>query len=189
MKKYRFRALILTVSLALTVAIHPRTMADEGTNGERLSNSDNSSQAMSSLDDQVQQIKSDVLAISAELSILEEQLLYPSNTQFALFLAMSAEQPYRLDALHLRLDGNDTTHQIYSFKELEALQLGGVQRLYTGNIARGEHTLQIELLGKGANGKVFNHVHDFSFSKGIEPSMLGVTLAGSNGSSVSLTDW
>jgi hypothetical protein len=35
------------------------------------------------LDEQVQEIKSDVLSIAAELNQLEEKLLYPSNTQVA----------------------------------------------------------------------------------------------------------
>ena len=35
---------------------------------------------MKGLDEQVQEIKSDVLSIAAELDGLEERLLYPSNT-------------------------------------------------------------------------------------------------------------
>src|SRR5688572_24872454 len=35
---------------------------------------------MRSLDEQVQEIKTDVLGIAAELNRLEEKLLYPSNT-------------------------------------------------------------------------------------------------------------
>jgi hypothetical protein len=36
---------------------------------------------MRSLDEQVQEIKTDVLGIAAELTRLEEKLLYPSGTQ------------------------------------------------------------------------------------------------------------
>ena len=43
-------------------------------------------QQMQSLDEQVQEIKSDVLGIAAELNRLEERLLYPSDTQVAVFV-------------------------------------------------------------------------------------------------------
>ena len=43
---------------------------------------------MKGLDEQVQEIKSDVLGIAAELNRLEEKLLYPSNTQIAVFVAI-----------------------------------------------------------------------------------------------------
>ncbi|MBW2294697.1 MAG: hypothetical protein JRG94_20655, partial [Deltaproteobacteria bacterium] len=43
---------------------------------------------MQSLDEQVQEIKSDVLGIAAELNRLEEKLLYPSNTQVAVFVSL-----------------------------------------------------------------------------------------------------
>jgi len=47
---------------------------------------------MRSLDGQVQEIKSDVLSIASELSNLEERLLYPSNTQVAVFVAIEDDE-------------------------------------------------------------------------------------------------
>ena len=44
---------------------------------------------MRDLDEQVQQTKSDVLSIAAELNQLEEKLLYPSGTQVAIFVALA----------------------------------------------------------------------------------------------------
>jgi hypothetical protein len=40
-----------------------------------------SSEQIKGLDEQVQDIKKDVLGISTELTQLEEKLIYPSNTQ------------------------------------------------------------------------------------------------------------
>ena len=47
-----------------------------------------SQEQMRSLDEQVQEIKSDVLGIASELSNLEERLLYPTDTQIAVFVAL-----------------------------------------------------------------------------------------------------
>ena len=104
---------------------------------------DISGDEMRSLDGQVQEVKSDVLSIASELGNLEERLLYPSNTQIALFVAIAEDEAFRLDAVQVEINGELATHHIYSYKELEALQKGGVQRVYTGNVATGDHQLTV----------------------------------------------
>ena len=94
---------------------------------------------MRSLDEQVQEIKTDVLGIAAELNRLEEKLLYPSNTQLAVFVSIAEGETFRLDSMQINIDGELATHFLYSFKELDALQHGGVQRVYTGNVPTGSH--------------------------------------------------
>lgn len=150
-----------------------------------------SAEDMKSLDNQVQEIKSDVLGIASELNSLEERLLYPSNTQLALFVALQEGDDFRLDAVQIEINGQLATHHIYSFKELEALQKGGVQRIYTGNISSGDHQLNITMSGKLKNGKDFSESGEFSFSKGVKPKALGITLAGPGFGSqtISVGDW
>jgi hypothetical protein len=146
---------------------------------------------MRSLDGQVQEIKSDVLSIASDLSNLEERLLYPSNTQVALFVAIDDDEDFRLDAVKIEINGELATHHIYSFKELEALQKGGVQRIYTGNVATGDHQLSVTMVGKLRNGTEFNKTDQFSFAKGVEPKALGITLAGPGlgKTGIQLGDW
>jgi hypothetical protein len=132
---------------------------------------------MKSLDGQVQEINSDVLDIAAELGNLEERLLFPSNTQVAVFISVADDEDFRLDAVKIEINGQLATHHIYSFQELEALQKGGVQRAYTGNITTGAHELRVTMLGKLANGKDFSESGNYSFSKGVTPKTLGISLA------------
>ena len=132
---------------------------------------------MKGLDEQVQEVKSDVLSIAAELSQLEERLLYPSNTHLAVFVALAQGASFRLDAVQVQIDGQSAAHYIYSFKELEALQKGSVQRIYTGNVATGQHQIEVSLSGKLESGKEFTFTERFAFSKDIGPRLLGVTLA------------
>lgn len=139
---------------------------------EQLAGSD-----MKSLDGQVQEIKSDVLDIAAELSNLEERLLFPSNTQVAVFISVADDEDFRLDAVKIEINGQLATHHIYSFQELEALQKGGMQRAYTGNITTGAHELRVTMLGKLANGKDFSESDSYSFAKGVTPKTLGIALA------------
>jgi hypothetical protein len=137
-----------------------------------------SKEQMRSLDEQVQEVKSDVLSIAAELTRLEEKLLYPSNTQVAVFVSLAEGQSFRLDSVQIQIDGELVAHHIYSSKELEALKKGGVQRIYTGNLPTGEHRLEVSVDGKLPGGGDFHGIESFSFSKDVEPRLVEITLAG-----------
>ncbi len=129
------------------------------------------------LDEQVQEIKTDVLSIAAELSQLEEKLLYPSNTQVALFVSLVKGEAFRLDAVEIQLDGQQVAHHIYTFKELEALQKGGVQRIYTGNLRTGGHDLQVSVIGKTAGGGDLRATEHFKMEKDVGPKIVEISLA------------
>lgn len=146
---------------------------------------------MRSLDGQVQEIKSDVLNIASELNTLEERLLFPSHTQVSLFVSLADKEDFRLDAVQIEIDGELATHHIYSFKELDALQSGGVQKVYTGNLTTGEHTLNVTMIGKLKNGNDFSESGSFSFAKGVKPKAMGITLAGPGFGSdgIQVGDW
>jgi hypothetical protein len=128
------------------------------------------------LDEQVQDIKKDALAISTELSQLEEKLLFPSNTQLSLFVSLAGAGKLRLDSVRLKLDGKDAAHHIYTFKELEALQSGGVQRIHTGNVRTGAHSLEVTVAGKSASGGEFRQVATYEFKKAVEPKLLEIVV-------------
>ena len=142
---------------------------------------------MRGLDEQVQETKSDVLSIAAELSQLEEKLLYPSGTQVAIFVALAKGDEMRLDAVRLQIDGQLVAHYIYSFKELEALRRGGVQRLYVGNVATGDHQLNVLVDGKLKDGADFNRTEHFTFHKQVKPKMVELTVGGTDAGNTPIT--
>jgi hypothetical protein len=144
---------------------------------------------MRGLDEQIQEIKSDVLRITAELSRLEEKLLYPSGTQVAIFIALAKGDPMRLDAVRLKIDGQLAAHYIYSFKELEALRKGGMHRIYVGNVATGDHQLEVLVDGKLEGGADFSRTEHFAFRKEVKPKLVGLTLAGSGNTPITLGGW
>ena len=148
-------------------------------------------QQMRGLDEQVQEIKSDVLSIAAELSRLEEKLLFPSGTQVAVFVALAKGDGMRLDAVRLEIDGMPVAHYIYSAKELEALRKGGVQKVYVGNVATGEHRLEVFVNGKLEDGTDYAPSERFTFRKEVEPKLVELTLCGprSGGSPIALGEW
>ncbi len=148
-------------------------------------------QQMRGLDEQIQEIKSDALRMSAELSQLEEKLLYPSGTQVAIFVGLAKGDRMRLDAVRLQIDGELVAHYIYSAKELEALRKGGVQRIYVGNVASGDHKLDVLVDGKLEGGADFSRTGQFTFRKEVKPKLVGLTLAGpgSGNNAIALGEW
>ena len=142
---------------------------------------------MRDLDEQVQQTKSDVLSIAAELNQLEEKLLYPSGTQVAIFVALGKGDELRLDAVRLQIDGQLVAHYIYSAKELEALRKGGVQRIYVGNVTTGDHQLNVLVDGKLKSGADFNRTEHFTFRKEVKPKLVELTVAGPDSGSTPIT--
>jgi hypothetical protein len=146
---------------------------------------------MRGLDEQIQEIKSDALRMSTELSQLEEKLMYPSGTQVAIFVALAKDDTMRLDAVRLQIDGQLVAHYIYSAKELQALRKGGVQRIYVGNVATGDHKLDVLVDGKLEGGADFSRTGQFTFRKEVKPKLVGLTLAGSRSGNtpIALGEW
>lgn len=150
-----------------------------------------SREQMKGIDEQIQEVKADVLAIAAELSRLEEKLLYPSDTQVSLFVSLAPDASFRLDAIEIQIDGKPVAHHLYTYKELEALQRGGVQRVYTGNIKRGGHELDVTVLGQSESGAEYRDTERFRLTKGVGPKLAGITVSGPAGGhrGITLEDW
>lgn len=138
------------------------------------------------LDEQVQDIKKDVLSISAELQLLEEKLLYPSTSQVSLFVSVAKDESYTPDAVQIKIDGKKVAYHIYSFKEVDALRRGGVQRIYTGNIQGGNHQLDVSVIGKKGGSKTKRKA-TYTLNKGVGPKLVEISL-GSGGSAIKIVD-
>lgn len=152
-----------------------------------------SREALKGLDEQVQDIKQDVLAMSSELVQLEEKLIYPSSTQVSFFVSVPAGVPadFRLDAVEVSIDGKPATRHLYTQKELDALREGGVQRLYTGNVRGGEHTVEVTLLGKRGGKDDYRETASWRFTKEAGPRLVEIALAGpgAGDAPISFKDW
>jgi hypothetical protein len=143
------------------------------------------------LDEQVQDIKTDVIDLTAELSRLEEKLLFPSNTQVSVFVSVSEGDAFRLDTLQVKLDNIIVAHHLYNFRELEALQKGGVQKIYVGNIKTGDHDLVVSFVGKAPAGGDLQRSASYKLNKDVGPKFVEVMIAGSasNAQEIQFKDW
>ena len=117
------------------------------------------------LDGRVQALKKEVKTLNRDLFILEEELLYPSSTQLAVFLSVDVGDYFRLDAVQLKIDDKVVANHLYTKRELAALKRGGVQRLYIGNVKSGEHELIATFNGPGPNNRDYRRATTVKFNK------------------------
>jgi hypothetical protein len=151
---------------------------------------DISREQIKSLDEQVQDIKKDVIDLSAELSLLEEKLLFPSNTQVSVFVSIPEDNKFRLDAVQIKLDNQVVAHHLYTFRELEALYRGGVQRIYTGNVKTGDHDMVVSIVGKAPAGGELHRSASYTLNKGVGPKFVQVMISGpEGGEDIQFKDW
>ena len=129
------------------------------------------------LDEEIQAIKQEVVNLNRDLFILEEELLFPANTQVAVFLSMDVGEFFALDTVELRIDDKQVAKHLYTPREAEALLKGGVQRLYLGNLRVGEHELVALFTGKGPQGQDYSRGADLRFEKSVGAKYLELKIS------------
>jgi hypothetical protein len=117
------------------------------------------------VDSRMEDAKSELLRLNRDLLALEEELLAPAGTQVAVFLSVQGGQQLDLDSVQVLIDGKVVANQLYSERDVHALLLGGVQRVYVGSLRTGEHTLVAFFTGKGNRARDNKRGATFKFTK------------------------
>ena len=130
-----------------------------------------------SLDGRVQTLKKEVLEINRDLYVLEEELLFPANTQIAVFVSVDVGDFFDLDSVQLKLDDKIVANYLYTKREVDALHRGGVQQLYIGNVTSGEHELIALFVGKGPNGRDYRRGANVVVDKGLGAKYLELKIS------------
>ena len=125
-----------------------------------------------SLDDRVQQTKADVIRLNRDLLVLEEELLFPANTQVAVFVSMDVGLLFDLDSVQIKLDDKVVTTYLYTPLEVQALHRGGVQRVYLGDLKAGPHEIVAFFTGKGPHDRDYKRATTIKFDKSTEPKYI-----------------
>jgi hypothetical protein len=124
------------------------------------------------LDTRIQDTKGDVIRLNRDLLVLEEELLFPANTQLALFVSMDVGKLFELDSVQIKLDDKVVASYLYTPAEVKALHRGGVQRVYVGNLRAGEHTLVAFFTGGGPHERDYKRGTTIKFDKGTDPKYI-----------------
>ncbi len=120
-----------------------------------------------SLDQEVQGVKKDVIELNKDLFVLQEELLFPANTQVAVYVSMDVGTFFALDSVTLKIDNKEVKNYLYTAREADALLKGGVQELYLGNLKVGKHELVAFFTGKGPAERDYKRGATTLFDKGV----------------------
>ncbi len=112
-------------------------------------------------------MKKDVIELNKDLFVLEEELLFPANTQVAVFLSMDVGSFFALDSVTIKIDNKEVANYLYTAREADALLKGGVHRIYLGNQKVGKHELVAFFTGKGPVERDYRRGASITFEKGV----------------------
>jgi hypothetical protein len=119
------------------------------------------------LDQEVQGLKKDVIDLNKDLFVLEEELLFPANTQVAVYVSMDVGAFFALDSVTVKIDNKEVKNYLYTAREADALLKGGVQQIYLGNLKVGKHELVAFFTGKGPVERNYRRGATINFTKGV----------------------
>jgi hypothetical protein len=167
----------LAAQAALVTAQEAAVQAVAAVPAFRADESAEQSAAFRTLDEETQDLKKQVLDLNRDLFLLEEELLFPSNTQTAVFISMDVGEFFGLDSVELKIDDKDVANYLYTEREADALLKGGVQRLFIGNLKAGEHELVAVFTGQGPHTRDYRRAASLVFEKGIGPKYIELTIS------------
>ena len=124
------------------------------------------------LDARIQDLKAEVIQLNRDLLVLEEELLFPANTQVAVFVSMDVGRLFELESVQVKLGDQVVASHLYTPREVQALHRGGMQRLHVGNLRAGEHQLVAVFTGRGPHERDYKRGATLSFEKGTEAKFI-----------------
>ena len=152
----------LAASLVLAVAVPVPAQEPASTDADSASRNQ-----FRQLDQDVQSLKKEVLDLNRDLFLLEEELLFPANSQVAFFVSMDVGEYFKLDSVRLTIDGKEVANYLYTDREAGSLLRGGVHRVHMANLKAGDHELVAIFTGQGPHSREYRRGATMNFSKGI----------------------
>jgi len=127
-------------------------------------------------DSKLGSLKDSVLTLSSELIQLEKELLFPGNTQISVFLSFPTKSNLDLQSVQLKIDDTVVSNHLYSSREVDALQRGGVHRVFLGNLSEGTHNMTASVIGLDSLGQEYRRKTSLTFKKDTPPKFIELSV-------------
>jgi hypothetical protein len=124
----------------------------------------------------VEELRKKVIELNRDLFILEEDLLFPASTQFAVYLSLDTGEFLELDSVKLKVGDEVVAAHLYTERQVKALQRGGMQRLHLGNLKTGEHEVTVFVEGMGPDNRAYKKAATRVITKGTGTQSLEVRI-------------
>jgi len=180
-KQARYLILLMTIFISLLASVYTQAEQVDPLSDESIP------VALS-----VEELKKKVIKLNRDLFILEEDLLFPANTQIAVFVSLETGKFLNLDSIKLKIDGNIVAAHLYTERQLKSLKRGGMQRLYIGNLKTGDHEITAFIEGIGPEKKPYKHAATMTMTKDTDIKSFEVRITDQSSSfepSVEIVEW
>ena len=150
------KSLVLSISIMLlSLVISVNSFAGEP----------ESSTTNGALSTELEDIKKQVLKLNRDLFILEEDLLFPASTQVAVFVSVDVGRFFKVDSVELKINDKNVAGFLYTERQRKALEKGGIQQVYLGNLKEGKHQLTAIFTGFDGEGRSTKRAVTHQFEK------------------------
>lgn len=129
----------------------------------------------------LEDLKQEVLKLNRDLLVLEEDLLFPAQSQVAVYVSMDVGHFFDLDTVKLHIDNTLVETHLYTDHQKKALYRGGIQPLFKGNLKSGEHTITAYFTGIGPEQREFKRAATIELKKTDEPAVIELRISDSSG--------
>ncbi|KZY69093.1 hypothetical protein A3738_26295, partial [Oleiphilus sp. HI0066] len=149
-RSLKLLAIVVTSCLLLSQVVHANS--DQTQNNQDLKA-------------EASQLKQSIIELNQELHALEQAMIYPPEVKFGVFLSLDDKTRFKLDSIELFVDDALISTHLYQNSDIQALLNGGVQQLYLGSVAPGQHKLTASFKGQGRSGGYFKRKKSLKFDK------------------------
>ncbi|WP_444920349.1 AraC family transcriptional regulator [Microbulbifer sp. CnH-101-G] len=131
--------------------------------------------------EKLENLKRDVIKLNRDLLILEEDLLYPAQSQVAFYVSVDIGHYFQLDAVKLHIDNKLTASHLYTEHQRNALVRGGIQPLHKGNLKSGNYNISAFFTGLGPEGREYKRGATLELEKTDEPVVIELRISDKTG--------
>jgi hypothetical protein len=124
------------------------------------------------LDIEAEKLLRQVLDLSSDIEIIDEQHTYPPKNQLLVLVTLQPSKFFELDYVELEVDGQVVAAHPYTEKDIAAMVRGGGHRLYLANLPAGTHELKAKFTGKVPRDPDYQREASFKFISGVDRTLI-----------------
>lgn len=129
------------------------------------------------LDQETELLVKDVLDLSSDLAILQEEEDNPPNHQLLVLVTLDPTKLFTLDYVQLEVDNEVVAAYQYSARDLQALKYGAGHRLYVANLPAGMHEVYAVMAGRIPRDPDYKSEVTYKFVSGVSRTVLELNVS------------
>lgn len=135
------------------------------------------------LDIEAEKVMRDVLDLSSDLAIIDEQNNNPPKNQLLVLVTLQPSKFFELDFVELKIDNQIVAAHPYTEKDISAMVRGGGHKLYLANLPAGTHELVAKFVGKVPRDPDYRREAAFKFIAGVNRTLIELYINSGDNSS------